>query len=93
MKRREFIAGLCGMAAWPLTTRAQQAALPVIGFLSGSFQATGLSIVAAYKQGLLDTGYVWGRNVMVEERWANAQYDQLPANPMWVWSRRRKLQR
>ena len=51
MKRREFIAGLCGMAAWPFTTRAQQAALPVIGFLSGSFQATGLSIVAAYKQG------------------------------------------
>ena len=82
MQRREFITLLGGAtAAWPLTARAQQAAMPVIGFLSGSIQGTGLglSIVAAYKQGLLDTGYVWGKNVVVEERWANGQYDQLPA--------------
>ena len=82
LERRKFIALLGGtVVAWPLAVRAQQATMPAIGFLSGSIQGTGLglSIVAAYKQGLLDTGYVWGKNVMVEERWANAQYDQLPA--------------
>jgi putative tryptophan/tyrosine transport system substrate-binding protein len=79
LHRRALITLLGGAAAWPLAARAQQTAIPVIGFLSGSVQATGFAIMAAYKQGLLDTGYVWGKNVMVEERWANGQYDQLPA--------------
>jgi putative tryptophan/tyrosine transport system substrate-binding protein len=79
MQRREFI-GLIGSAAvWPLAARAQQPAMPVIGFLAGTLEETGRFILAAYKQGLLDTGYVEGKNMMIEYRSANAQYDQLPA--------------
>jgi putative ABC transport system substrate-binding protein len=78
IERRAFITALGGAATWPLAVRAQQA-MPTIGFLEGGSQATTLSVVAAFKQGLLDTGYVEGKNVMIEFRWANAQYDQLPA--------------
>jgi putative ABC transport system substrate-binding protein len=80
MKRRDFIAGVAGSsAAWPLVARAQQPAMPVIGFLAGGLERTGLPIVTAYKQGLADIGYVEGKNVIIEYRWANSQYDQLPA--------------
>ena len=80
MKRRDFIAGIAGSsAAWPLVARAQQPAMPVIGFLAGGLERTGLPIVTAYKQGLADIGYVEGKNVLIEYRWANSQYDQLPA--------------
>jgi putative tryptophan/tyrosine transport system substrate-binding protein len=72
--RREFIT-----MAWPLAPRAQQQVMPTIGFLDGGSQATALSVIAAFKQGLLDTGYVEGKNVMIEFRWANSQYDQLRA--------------
>jgi putative tryptophan/tyrosine transport system substrate-binding protein len=74
MKRRDFIAGIAGSsAAWPLVARAQQPAMPVIGFLAGGLERTGLPIVTAYKQGLADIGYVEGKNVIIEYRWANSQ--------------------
>jgi len=77
MKRRDFIAGLGGAAALPLATRAQQMALPVIGYLHVAFPQP--DAVAAFRKGLGETGYVEGRNVAIEYRWANDQYDRLPA--------------
>jgi len=79
MRRREFITLIGGAAAWAVAARAQQPAMPVVGFLAGGLERTGLPIITAYKQGLADIGYVEGKNVMIEYRWANAQYDQLPA--------------
>jgi putative ABC transport system substrate-binding protein len=80
--RREFTAALGSAAvAWPLAARAQQAAMPVIGFLhSGSAEAElNRSLVVAFREGLSQTGYVVGRNIAIEYRWANDQYDRLPA--------------
>jgi putative tryptophan/tyrosine transport system substrate-binding protein len=79
MRRREFIAGLGGAAAWPLVARAQQAAMPVIGFVHmGSAEAVA-GYVAAFRKGLGETGYVPGQNVTVEYHWLEGQYDRLPA--------------
>jgi putative ABC transport system substrate-binding protein len=79
MRRREFIAGLGGVAVWPTMAHAQQAAMPVIGYLSG-FSPTGFPpYLAAFKQGLGGAGYEEGRNVVIEYRWAESQYDKLPA--------------
>ena len=77
MKRREFIAGLGGVAAWP--ARAQQAAMPTIGFLSGLREADYPAGTAALHRGLGEQGYIDGQNVQVLFRWAELHYDRLPA--------------
>jgi putative tryptophan/tyrosine transport system substrate-binding protein len=79
-RRREFIAGLGSAAAWPLVARAQQAAMPVIGFISGqSADDDYENFTVPFLQGLKETGYVEGQNVVVEYRFAENQYDRLPA--------------
>jgi putative ABC transport system substrate-binding protein len=85
MRRREFITLVGGSlvggaaASWPRAARAQQPAMPAIGYLSGGRLEGQSDTTAAFKQGLSETGYIEGKNVAIEYRWANGQYEQLPA--------------
>jgi putative tryptophan/tyrosine transport system substrate-binding protein len=80
LKRREFISLLGGTAAWPLAAGAQQAAMPLIGYLGvSSFEKSAGRSLHAFKRGLAESGYVEDRNVTIEYRWADDEYDRLPA--------------
>ena len=80
LKRREFLGVLGGAAAgWPLAARAQQPALPVVGFIRDGSSDANARNVAAFRKGLNETGYVEGQNVTVEYYWLEGQYDRLPA--------------
>ena len=79
IQRRGFIAALGGAAAWPLAARAQQPAMPVIGFISGRSPTDSEALATAFRRGLVDSGYVEGRNVTIEYRWAEYRNERLPA--------------
>jgi putative ABC transport system substrate-binding protein len=88
IRRREFIAGLGGAAAWPLAARAQQPGMSVIGFLSGAAPEPTAHLVAAFRKGLSETGYVEGRNLAIEYRWAHSEFSRLPELAANLASRR-----
>ena len=79
MRRRTFLGALGATATWPAVARAQQAASPILGFLDSGSQVANAHLVAAFHQGLNEAGYVERQNVVVEYRWANGEYDRLPA--------------
>src|SRR5690242_16045142 len=78
MRRREFITLLGGGAAWPIAARAQQAGMPVVGFLSSRAPGDSADLVMAFRRGLQDAGFVEGQNLVIAFRWAEGHYDRLP---------------
>jgi putative ABC transport system substrate-binding protein len=76
MRRRDFIAGLGSAAVWPLAVRAQQPAVPVVGFVDRGSASQSVHLAAAFWQGLSDAGYVDGRSVLNEYHWAEGRYDR-----------------
>jgi putative tryptophan/tyrosine transport system substrate-binding protein len=79
MRRREFIAGLGAATAWPVTPRAQQSAMPVIGYFSAGTESADAPLVAGFYRGLAEAGYFDGRNVKLLSQWSDYHYDRLPA--------------
>jgi len=79
VRRRAFIALIGGASAWPLAARAQQSSMPVVGFLSSRSPGESAGVVAAFRQGLREAGFVEGRNLAIAFRWADGRYDSLPA--------------
>jgi putative ABC transport system substrate-binding protein len=79
MRRRELITLLGGAATWPLVARAQQAAIPVVGFMSGRSPEDSARVASVFRQGLADAGFIEGQTVNIEYRWANGDSDKLPA--------------
>jgi putative ABC transport system substrate-binding protein len=78
MRRREFIAGLGGAVGWPLAARAQQPAIPIVGYLNSASASINPDRAQAFRDGLSENGFVEGRNVAIEYRWAENQFDRLP---------------
>ena len=79
MRRRDFVTLLGAAAAWPLASRAEQATSPTIGFMSGRAPADSAHLVVAFQQGLAEAGFTDGQNIKIEYRWAEGDYDRLPA--------------
>jgi putative tryptophan/tyrosine transport system substrate-binding protein len=88
MRRRKFIAGLAGAAAWPLVAGAQQPTMPVIGFLNSGSPDGYAILKGEFLRGLKDTGYIEGQNIGIEYRWAEGQYDRLPTQAADLVGRR-----
>ena len=88
MRRRDFITGIVSATGWPLAARAQQPPVPVIGYLNGASAAQFPHLLAAFRKGLNETDYIEGRNVTMEYRYADGQYDRLPALAADLVSRR-----
>ena len=95
MRRRDFITLLGGATAWPIAARAQQAAMPVIGFISGTWPDADR--LRALRQGLKETGYIEGENIIMTYGWAEGRFERLPAmiadwrRPSQAWHCRQPL--